>query len=114
MEFNIHYPAEQVAVIDLKGRVDAFNVSVLREQQDQLIKDGKRKFIVDLTHVSFMDSAAMAVLVSLLKEARQVQGDVILVEPQAEAAMRILSLTKFDRVFNMQPSRHEALNAMTA
>lgn len=112
MELNIQHPSEQVALIDLKGRVDAFNISVLHEQQAELIKAGKTNFIVDLTHVAFMDSAAMAALVSLLKGARQVGGDVILVEPKAEAAMRILSLTKFDRVFNMQPSRNEALDVV--
>ena len=46
----------------------------------------------------------MAVLVSVLKRARQAGGDVRLVRPRAEAVERTLRLTRFDQVFSMVDS----------
>lgn len=87
--------------VALTGRIDAFNVGGLRDTFNGLIKDGATQFVVDLSKVSFLDSAGMAALVSLLKQARSKGGDVSLVWPELEAAKRILRLTKFDRVFTM-------------
>jgi anti-anti-sigma factor len=67
--------------------------------------------VVDLSAVPFIDSAGMAVLVSLLKKARIAAGEVILVWPSEEAARRILRLTKFDRVFPMADDVQSALSA---
>jgi anti-anti-sigma factor len=67
--------------------------------------------VCDLSNVAFMDSAGLAVLVSLMKRARQDRGDVRLVWPTAESAKRILQLTKFDRVFDRFESRDTAIES---
>jgi anti-anti-sigma factor len=46
-----------------------------------------------------MDSAGMAVLVSLLRRSRQAGGSVKLIWPRSEAVRRTLQLTQFDRIF---------------
>ncbi len=101
MEIQVSEQITRKTIIVLTGRIDAFNVSVLREQFNNLIEDGATLFVVDLSKVTFLDSAGMAALVSLLKKARSNGGDVSLVWPKLEAAKRILRLTKFDRVFTM-------------
>jgi anti-anti-sigma regulatory factor len=50
----------------------------------------------------------MAVLVSALIQCRERGGDARMVWPQAEPVKRILSLTKFDRIFEMKNSVQEA------
>ena len=77
---------------------------------DELLESGAQRFVLDLSEVPFLDSAGMAVLVSLLKRARQGGGDVRLVWPAEEGARRILRLTKFDRVFSMADSVAMALS----
>lgn len=59
--------------------------------------------------MDFMDSAGMAALVSLLKQARQVGGNVVLVRPTNPATYRILTLTRFDQVFMMAETVKDAL-----
>jgi anti-sigma B factor antagonist len=56
---------------------------------------------VDLSAVVFVDSAGLAALVRGLKDARLAGGDLRLVRPGADEAMRVFRLTRFDRVFEL-------------
>lgn len=98
-------------VIAPSERLDAFSAPELRSEIDRLLADGATQFVLDLSKISFLDSSGMAVLVSLLKRARQAGGDVKLVMPVEEAAQRILKLTKFDRVFDLAGNVDAALGA---
>lgn len=99
----------RVRVIKLDNRIDAVNAPDLKREFEQMIADGANQFVLDLQDVPFMDSAGLAALVSLLKRARAASGDVKLVAPKDEKAMRILHLTKFDRVFEMMESVETAV-----
>jgi anti-anti-sigma factor len=110
MNMTITEHVIRIAVVSLQQRLDAFSAPELRAQLEQLLATGVQRFVLDLSMVPFLDSAGMAVLVSLLKRARQAGGDVRLVWPSEEAARRILHLTKFDRVFSMAESVAAALS----
>lgn len=112
MEINVREHVIRIQIIQIQGRLEAFTVGRLREQQDALIEAGANRFAVDLSATVFMDSAGMAALVSLLKRARQAGGEVALVKPTDEAAYRILMLTRFDQVFTMKDSIDEAINVL--
>ena len=109
MELMITEHIIRIAVVAPRQRIDAFSAPQLREEIDRLFAGGVQRFVLDLSAVPFLDSAGMAVLVSVLKRARQIGGDVRLVWPAEEAARRILHLTKFDRVFSMADSAEAAL-----
>jgi anti-sigma B factor antagonist len=99
---------DDLCLIRLSGRIDAFIVPELRSRIDAWEGQAVQQFIVDLQNVAFMDSAGLAALVKLLKQARAAGGDVVLVKSHSEATMRILSLTKFDKVFQMVETIPEA------
>lgn len=99
----------RIVVVAPQERIDAMNAPELREHLRLLLDDRVSNLVIDLSDVPFMDSAGMAVLVSALKQARQAGGDVKLVWPTAEAARRILNLTRFDRVFAMAESAAQAV-----
>ncbi|BCX02730.1 MAG: anti-sigma factor antagonist [Candidatus Roseilinea sp.] len=99
----------RVAIVAPQERIDIVNASELRQQLLQLFDSGMINFVIDLSEVPFMDSSGMAVLVSILKRARQAGGDVKLVWPRIKAARRILHLTKFDRVFDIADTAEAAL-----
>lgn len=103
-EYHIH-----VDIIQISGRLEAFTVKDLRSEQDKLMENGGKNFVIDLSPTEFMDSAGMSALVSLLKRSRQAGGEVILVKPTDPAAFRILTLTRFDQVFKIVDSVDEAL-----
>ena len=111
MELSILEHVIRTVTIQPSGRVDAFTSPKLRSKLKELRGEGVSRFIIDLSETDFLDSAGMAVLVSVLKSARKAGGDVKLVWPSQEAAKRIISLTKFDRVFEMADSAEAALKS---
>ena len=102
---------KRVTILTLRDRLDAFNASTAREQVDQLLQGGATHFAVDLSEITFMDSAGIAVLVNLLKRTRQIGGGVKLVRSTNPAALRLLQLTKFDQIFEMFDTAEEAVKA---
>lgn len=102
-----------VAIIAPRDRVDAFTADGLRERLEELLSASLAHFVVDLSGVTFLDSAGLAVLVSLLKRARLAGGDVSLVWPNAMGPRRVLQLTKFDRVFHIAPTAEAALGQLS-
>jgi anti-anti-sigma factor len=96
--------APGMAVVVLGGRIDAASVRTQRDQLHALTDRGVYRVVLDLGGVTFLDSAGMAMLVSLLKRARAAGGDVRMVEPADDAVRHILQLTRLDLVFKMQES----------
>ncbi|MDM8531705.1 STAS domain-containing protein [Anaerolineales bacterium HSG25] len=113
MKIEISEHIIRIYIITLDGRVDAFHVPKLRETLQAYQDKGATNFVIDLSAVLFMDSAGMATLVSLLKYARTVMGDVKLVWPTNFEAQRILKLTRFDRVFEMVNDSSEGVYRFT-
>lgn len=93
------YENHHTATIVLKERLDAFTAAELRQQCDVLFSHGVTKFIIDLSQTPVIDSAGIAVLVTLFKRARQVGGYMKLTKGMSPAAQRILHLTRFDQIF---------------
>lgn len=89
----------KIVVLSPQGRLDAFEAPALRKLCDAYLEGGVTHFVFDLSNVTMLDSAGLAVLVSVLKRTRLLDGEVRLVWPKSEAASRILKLTKFDQVF---------------
>jgi len=109
MEITTRTIQTRIDIVEIIGRLEAFTVKALREEQDRLIEDGGKNFVVDLSTTEFMDSAGMSALVALLKRARHLGGEVVLVKPVDPAAYRILTLTRFDQVFTIVATVDDAV-----
>jgi anti-sigma B factor antagonist len=109
MNIGINQHSYGITVIQVNERLDAFNAPALRARQEEILTAGHTRLIYDLSNISFLDSAGLAVLVSALKRSRYAGGNVKLVWPKSNAAQRILRLTRFDQVFSIANSVEEAL-----
>ncbi len=109
--FNIAIKEDVIRIVTIapQGRLDTLRALEFRKQLQGVIDSGVKNLVLDLSQTPFLDSAGMAVLVSALKQCRERGGDARMVWPQAEPVKRILTLTKFDRVFEMKASVEEAL-----
>lgn len=114
MDISVQDRPIAVSVVAPVGRLDALAAPALRERCLSIIASGTHRLVIDLSEVTFLDSAGLAVLVSALKHARAEGGDVKLVAPAAEAVTRILSLTRFDTVFDIRRDQANAVNGFTA
>jgi anti-sigma B factor antagonist len=109
MELILNEHTIRIITIGLDGRVDAYAADILRDTQERLLEEGHKNFVADLSSVTFLDSAGLSALISLLKRARYLGGNVVIVCPVDAGAMRILTLMRFDQVFQMTNNMQDAL-----
>ena len=95
------------ATVTLKGRLDSLEAQGLRDTVRRLISSGCRQMSIDLTEVTFIDSAGLAVLVRTHRELQASGGELVLVRPSGENANRIFQLTQFDQIFTMRDAAPE-------
>ncbi|MDH3499760.1 MAG: STAS domain-containing protein [Acidimicrobiia bacterium] len=95
-------------VTDLTGRFDAHTVGRYLTDVAEKVDGSHATVVVDLSGVEFMDSSALAALITTLKRAMEHGGDVILAGV-SDAARIILELTRLDEVFTRAESREAAL-----
>jgi len=101
MKITAQENVQRTVTVTPLERLDALTAPAFRQYVEQLLETGVVHFIVDLSATPFMDSAGMAVLVTLLRKCRAAGGGVKLVWPKSEAVRRTLQLTQFDKVFEM-------------
>jgi anti-sigma B factor antagonist len=95
-------------VVEVRGEVDIYTSSLLRERLVEVVEGGARQVVVDLSQVDFLDSSGLGVLVGALKRLRTVGGDLSLVCTR-EKLLKIFRITALDRVFSL----HQTVDAAT-
>jgi anti-anti-sigma factor len=75
-----------------------------------LIGDGTNKFIVDLSICEYIDSTFLGAMVSLLKKANSLNGDLRLVYSKDMPSL-VFVLTRMDKVFKVFGKLEDALNS---
>ena len=100
-------------VISLAGEVDLYTAPEFKQQLLEVIDQGGRDVIVDLTDTTFIDSTTLGVLVGGVKRLRPAGGSLALVCTD-ENITKIFEITGLDRVFPIHSSREEALEAVSS
>ena len=112
---NFDIKTEQVDdayVIALAGEVDLYTAPEFKERMVQVIEDGKKQVIVDLSKATFIDSTTLGVLVGGVKRLRTNDGQLSLVCSDRNIT-KIFEITGLDRVFTIYPTRDEAVSAIS-
>jgi len=92
--------------------LDQSNVQQLGEEFDALVDELKlRKVVLNFRGVTYMSSAVMGKLVSLLKKVQAAGGQMALCEIEA-SIYEIFEIMRFDRMFKINPSEDEAVAAL--
>ena len=110
---NFHIQDEEIDadthVIELGGEVDLYTAPEFKERLVQVIEDGKKQVVVDLSKATFIDSTTLGVLVGGVKRLRPTGGSLALVCTDQNIT-KIFEITGLDRVFPIYKSREEALS----
>jgi anti-sigma B factor antagonist len=96
-------------VVEVRGEVDVYTASLLRERLLAVIDGGAGRVVADLRGVDFLDSTGLGVLVGALKRLRMSGGDLTLVCDN-EKLLKIFQVTALDRVFAV----HDTVEAATS
>jgi anti-sigma B factor antagonist len=94
-------------IVAFDGEIDLEQSPRARQVLLQAVGGG-RPVLVDMSHVSYIDSSGVASLVEAFQRARQRQTGFALVAVSA-AALRVLQLARLDRVFTIHERLEEGL-----
>ena len=110
---NFDIKTEQVSedsyVISLAGEVDLYTAPEFKQQLLEVIGQGGKNVIVDFSDTTFIDSTTLGVLVGGVKRLRTNDGQLSLVCSDRNIT-KIFEITGLDRVFEIYPTRDEALS----
>lgn len=102
---------QDVVVLDLSGKLTAgLGDQILRESLDELLAEGWRKILVNLSQVTFMDSAGVGELVGGLRTSQRLGAELRLLNT-SERVHSTLSIARLLPVFRIHQSEREALEA---
>jgi anti-anti-sigma factor len=98
-----------IQVVNL-SRATYREASELKKNLDQLIKEGRKKIIVDISQCEFIDSTFLGVLVLSLKASAKINGDLRLVKPD-EIVKALMEKSGTLNVFNLYDTLEDALKS---
>ncbi len=115
MNFQISDTAidDTTHVIELGGEVDLYTAPEFKERMVQVIEDGKKHVVVDLSKATFIDSTTLGVLVGGVKRLRPSGGSLTLVCTDPHIC-KSFAITGLDRVVSIHDSREAALSTVAS
>jgi anti-sigma B factor antagonist len=103
--------ASDITILDLSGKITIGEGSVqLREKVRQLLNDGKKKILLNLGDVSYVDSSGIGELVSSYTTTRNQGGQLKLLN-LTKKIQDLLSITKLLTVFETFDNERAALDS---
>ncbi|MBC7375098.1 MAG: STAS domain-containing protein [Frankiales bacterium] len=101
-----HHP--YAAVVALSGELDAHTAAQLRTLLAEQLLAGPGNLVLDLSALSFIDSAGLATLIAADKGTRRAGMKLVLAAP-APAVRKVLKITGIDGVLATKDTVDEAL-----
>jgi anti-sigma B factor antagonist len=86
------------AIVRVAGDVDSYSCPRLADVIRQAMQAEKRRVIVDIANVTFVDSAGLRVFVAARKEA-DAQGRIFILAGANRGAQRLLEITGLSSMF---------------
>jgi anti-sigma B factor antagonist len=108
LTLNTTCPDKATPVIAAEGDIDLFTCEGLRAELQQAQALGHRRIVLDLSGVHFLDSAGLAVFISVHRRLQDEGGAFLLVGPQGQPR-RALEITRLITIMHLRDSVEEAL-----
>ncbi|KXK40086.1 MAG: Anti-sigma-B factor antagonist [Candidatus Hinthialibacteria bacterium OLB16] len=96
--------------VRISGYLDSSTFPQLQEHLDNLLKQDHHYYLLDLENLDYISSAGLGVLMGILREVREKEGDLKIIN-MSEKISRVFDLLGFSRLMKVYPSEQEALDA---
>jgi anti-sigma B factor antagonist len=102
-----------ITIVDVRGRFTLIEGEAVYDLLLDLLRDGRRKILLNLREVSYLDSSGLGQLVRSLYTAQKHGGELRAVElnPRAREVMQVTNLRE---LFPDYPDEQAALNSFSA
>lgn len=98
-------------VLAVRGEIDLITAPELKRVLARSMEAGRIRIIVDLTETTYLDSAALGVLIGALKRLRSRLGALAIVNVD-ETIATTFEVTALDQIFTIRPTRIAAIDAL--
>ncbi|MEW5922388.1 MAG: STAS domain-containing protein [Candidatus Zixiibacteriota bacterium] len=100
-----------VIVLEPKGKImGGPDATILHERLHELIEQGKKKFVIDLSRVEWMNSTGLGILISGLTTLRNNNGE-LKIANVTEKIKSLLIITKLATVFEAYDTVEDAIQS---
>ena len=107
-ELSEHVLDERTTVISVAGELHVSTAPEFSRRLTASISEGRHVVVLDLAHVTFIDSTGLSVLLNALRRVTRKGGRMALV-CRNPTVLRLFEITKLDTTFDIQPSLDDAL-----
>ena len=101
---------KELCIVGVEGRLDQTLTPELEAELERVLAAGRRRIIIDMSGVSYINSGGLRCLVSAWRNAKRQGGHVVLAGLTPKVA-DIVSMVGFDKVFDVYPSAVDARRA---
>ena len=98
-------------IVSVSGKLDAISASDYEKAMNQLIADGKIRFVVDFSELSYISSAGLRVLLSTAKQLKPKGGLALFANLQGNV-QEVIEMTGFGTILGIHDSIDSALAAL--
>ena len=107
MEVHIEH-IDDVTLLKFSGKIDAFSAPPITERIHAQISSGRVKLVADFSAVDYTCSAGLRMLLRLVKETRERNGDIRLAAAQPDV-QSVLDLSGFSNILMIYDTVDAAL-----
>jgi anti-sigma B factor antagonist/stage II sporulation protein AA (anti-sigma F factor antagonist) len=97
-----------VLILHFKGKLDALSSPNAEKKIFEWINAGEHKLIFDFSHVDYLSSAGLRVLLSTRKRLKALAGTLLIISVTPNV-MDVLVISGFDHVLELSPTLEDAL-----
>jgi anti-sigma B factor antagonist len=97
-------------VLPLKGEIDLHVSPAITASLNQMIEKKPKRLVVDLSEVTYIDSAGLAALIEAMQKVEGYGGKFLLAGLQ-ETVRSIFEISRLDQVFQIFPDADAALSS---
>lgn len=99
-----------IVVLDITGEIDLYNAPEIKDIINKLIEEKKYNVIINLEHVTYIDSSGIGALISSLSNLKKYQGGLKIINVFA-SVRKVFELTKLTSFFEIYDAEDEAVSS---
>jgi len=99
-----------VSVVKLEGSLDINNVEEFERTLEKLFKERRYKIVLNLEKLTYISSAGIGVLMSIIKEVRKNRGDIKITNVVTDV-YKVFDLLELPGIFHILKTEQDAVNS---
>jgi len=106
----IQQTRDQIAIFEIKGRLDSNTSPQFEETVFNAIQDGSKQMVIDFKSLEYISSAGLRVILKATKNLKQSDGKLILCAMQ-DYVREVFEISGFDTLLPITSTLDEALSS---